>query len=968
MKKGGLLIALVLFIVQVSKPQSFDNGFSFHMPYDDSTTVNFLPKFPQKSITEKSYVSTDSSGNFIVKGEPYRFFGVNLTTRGAFPTKEDAPYIAGRMRKFGINLVRFHHIDNPWSNGSLFHNIEGTRDFNQNLLDRLDYFISQLKENGIYVNMNLNVSRTFEEQDGVVHADSLHRYGKGVTQFDTTLIRLQKEYAKKLLGHVNPYTGIPLAEDPVLAMVETINENSLFRLWYSGDLKPYKKGGKLPVYYNNELDSLWNGYLAERYDSTEDLRASWNENIIRGDTIYKEDFEKGLPDDWTLELHERARGSVFITPDAASRDSAALVKVANLSSESWHCMFKQTGNSISKDSTYEVIIKAKAEHPSSIRINVMRDISPWTYYTGHNINLDTVYSKYKVSFKAPENNKDHLRISFTFRDTGKFYFDGMVFKRQSKYGIKENESLEKQNIGRIARDEIMTFTKARVKDMMRFYSKVQKDFLIEMKSLLKDTLGVKAPVTGTNMYSGPEDLYVQNTMDYIDNHSYWDHPSFPGKPWSPTDWYISNTPMLTSNSGTIEELFSGFIVKNKPYTVSEYNHAFPNQYQSEMLPLIISYLSYNDADALMLFTYSSSWNWSQNMIDGYFDTHRNSSLMANYPLYSYVFRNNLINASGEVSEIHYNLDKILEMPYISDKWWETHVPYDKNLAYTRRMEVVFDNPDTATFNHLPPVKESPYTLNNGQIYWDKKGIFKINTRRFTSICGYLDQFPSTATDHLILESGSEFGAVNWLSLTDSSLQKTKRSVLSLASNMMNTGMKWDGTTTVHNNWGKSPALIDPLNLELKLKTSHPALIVYPMDEFAEITENKADTLIADDEGYVTLNLDQQVDKTLWYGIKGTQINRDTTNVDDTVTSAFREPGKLPLKTYPNPASEKICFEWSSPGNEKAIVRIYDITGSLLLRRRINNKEWIDIRKFEPGIYPVSLNIKKQNYRGRIVIK
>ena len=40
------------------------------------------------------------------------------------------------------------------------------------------------------------------------------------------MIELQKEYAKELLCHVNPYTGLSLADDPAVVTVQINNEDS----------------------------------------------------------------------------------------------------------------------------------------------------------------------------------------------------------------------------------------------------------------------------------------------------------------------------------------------------------------------------------------------------------------------------------------------------------------------------------------------------------------------------------------------------------------------------------------------------------------------------------------------------------------------------------------------------------------------------------------------------------------------
>ena len=40
---------------------------------------------------------------------------------------------------------------------------------------------------------------------------------------------MEKEYARELLSHVNPYTGMSYLKDPVVAVVELNNEDALWR-------------------------------------------------------------------------------------------------------------------------------------------------------------------------------------------------------------------------------------------------------------------------------------------------------------------------------------------------------------------------------------------------------------------------------------------------------------------------------------------------------------------------------------------------------------------------------------------------------------------------------------------------------------------------------------------------------------------------------------------------------------------
>jgi len=175
--KYSFLILVFLCFPCIGFSQTFSNGFEFYLPPDDTTTQEFLPHFPIIPIGADDFVSIDSEGHFSINNKRLRFFGTNFTTAGAFPVKSKADFIAGRLRKMGYNLVRFHHMDNGWSRHSLFEWGGDTRHLNPETLDRFDNMIFYLKDNGIYANINLHVSRSVKEEDGITDADSIPDFG-----------------------------------------------------------------------------------------------------------------------------------------------------------------------------------------------------------------------------------------------------------------------------------------------------------------------------------------------------------------------------------------------------------------------------------------------------------------------------------------------------------------------------------------------------------------------------------------------------------------------------------------------------------------------------------------------------------------------------------------------------------------------------------------------------------------------
>ncbi|MBL0158004.1 MAG: hypothetical protein IPP47_13020 [Bryobacterales bacterium] len=211
-----------------------------------------------------------SDGHLITRdGRRFRIWGVNLTGAATVPSHEDAPAVAAHFARFGINCVRFHFLDRPAPTGLIDATRNDTRALDPKQLDRLDFFIAELKKRGIYSNLNLNVARTYKAGDGVRDYE-LIGYAKALTYFNPRLLELQREYATQLLTHRNPYTGAEYRSEPAIATVELVNENSIVEAWYSDRLlgqhtrKNPGTWSDIPASYEKELTALFHAWLAKR--------------------------------------------------------------------------------------------------------------------------------------------------------------------------------------------------------------------------------------------------------------------------------------------------------------------------------------------------------------------------------------------------------------------------------------------------------------------------------------------------------------------------------------------------------------------------------------------------------------------------------------------------------------------------------------------------------------------------------
>jgi hypothetical protein len=209
-------------------------------------------------------------------GQRFRIWGVNLTGWSAgstmLPPTNAAPVWAAELARFGINCVRFHFLDRT-THERPQGLIDGDRNDSLKLdperLDRLDFFIAELKKRGIYSDLNLNVGRNYKAGDGVPDYN-LIGVAKGMTYFGDRLLELQRDYAKQLLTHYNPYTRTTYCNEPAVAIVEIVNENSILefwmRNWLRGELtttNQLRYQLDLPPAYEKLLTAKYNEWLAK---------------------------------------------------------------------------------------------------------------------------------------------------------------------------------------------------------------------------------------------------------------------------------------------------------------------------------------------------------------------------------------------------------------------------------------------------------------------------------------------------------------------------------------------------------------------------------------------------------------------------------------------------------------------------------------------------------------------------------
>lgn len=164
------------------------------------------------------------NGRFVFENRPEvpaRFLGANICADSNYLEHAQTDVLVDRIAKAGYNAVRLHHFDNQ-----LVKPDAATPEFADERLDKLFYLIAKAKERGLYVTIDLYISRLngFDR-----------KYGNGFDtksrmMFSQPMRDNLKEYARKLLTTENPYTKLALKDDPVLITVGLINEDPMLTI------------------------------------------------------------------------------------------------------------------------------------------------------------------------------------------------------------------------------------------------------------------------------------------------------------------------------------------------------------------------------------------------------------------------------------------------------------------------------------------------------------------------------------------------------------------------------------------------------------------------------------------------------------------------------------------------------------------------------------------------------------------
>ena len=221
--------------------------------------------------------------HFFHDGEAGKYGRIIVSERGTFAF-ENAPDKDVRLKSFSLNSYQFREGKSPKRYERLKEYAELIKRSGYNCvridfdfirdpsvakklddnMDMLDYFMAELKKNGVYIHYVLawrdlglkKTSKQYERDEMKMRCIFL----------EPKAVEGWKKWTTYLLNHKNPYTNLALKDDPQIVQVEYFNEFSI----------TLGRMNRMPKHIQAYTYDVFRKWLKEKYKTIENLNSAWN--------------------------------------------------------------------------------------------------------------------------------------------------------------------------------------------------------------------------------------------------------------------------------------------------------------------------------------------------------------------------------------------------------------------------------------------------------------------------------------------------------------------------------------------------------------------------------------------------------------------------------------------------------------------------------------------------------------------
>ncbi|MBD3243082.1 MAG: hypothetical protein GF331_21000, partial [Chitinivibrionales bacterium] len=252
--------AALAICILTADPVRAQNTWAFQPPTDDFSGASLLDLryLNEHTAGENGFVQLDGNGGLALgDGTPVRFWCISSDYAEGGASLTDVEHHNRWLAKRGVNMVRFH---GDFTGGANPMNISNTAE-----RDALFKQVAAGKKHGVYTCLSLWFVLPCKAQSSWNIEGYDNEIVFALLFFNEKLQRYYKSWARQVLTTVNPHTGLTLARDPALAIVEFINEDS-FLFGTMDNIKDPQRA---------ILQKIFADWLIDKYGTLESAIASW---------------------------------------------------------------------------------------------------------------------------------------------------------------------------------------------------------------------------------------------------------------------------------------------------------------------------------------------------------------------------------------------------------------------------------------------------------------------------------------------------------------------------------------------------------------------------------------------------------------------------------------------------------------------------------------------------------------------
>lgn len=190
--------------------------------------------------------------------KPVRFMGASIDLGGTLGrmSKEQIAEFVVLVKREGYNLIRFHFPE-----FYLMKDSKKELELNPDSVDKMQFLVKQMNDNGVYLYLDVMTSWSGYMPGTGWSSKATAMHLKSRIYFEPEIREHWRKAMERLLCTVNPYSGMRLADDPVVAAILLFNEQEVC---FIGDE------------FNNPASSkAWSAWLKRKYKVPDALAQSY---------------------------------------------------------------------------------------------------------------------------------------------------------------------------------------------------------------------------------------------------------------------------------------------------------------------------------------------------------------------------------------------------------------------------------------------------------------------------------------------------------------------------------------------------------------------------------------------------------------------------------------------------------------------------------------------------------------------